>query len=138
MHALVFPCSTSLLRVSGIKLRDPVWGDSLWHSNWECNWECIIQSGIVIAIRIHAHQIFMLNQIQKFHFFLKTLWTLWKTQIIMFILHSEKKCFLDLYWTYLANNVPLGHSDSVLNRRYTIGIYWFSNESLWHSGPGCP
>ena len=71
------------------------------------------------------NSIFMLNQnfsIRKFHFFQKTLWTLWRNQIIMFSQLSEKKCVLGLYCTYLANKRPFGYWIVNLLLEYTDSV----------------
>ena len=60
-----------------------------------------------------------LSSIRKLYFFMKILWTIWKTQNIVYIILSEKKRFLDLYRTYLANKRANGSRSFLNSTRWT-------------------
>ena len=36
----------------------------------------------------------------------------------------------------MSKKILLGHTDTELGRRYTIGLQRFSTDILWHQGPG--
>ena len=48
----------------------------------------------------------------------------------------RKKLTTGLILHIMSSKIPLGYTDTVLGRRYTIGIQCFITDILWDEGPG--